>query len=143
MCLILAAQVLSGACASARRPPIGGNLLGLGELGSCNVDDAAGALRLAVKDVLVNDHTGEIEYLIVEPGRSSYGLDPHAAPRLESNSVLVPWDVIQIDPAQGCVLWKVGAEAILNAPQTSDPDQTDSNDIRLAQRYWEGIVRKN
>lgn len=114
----LAACSLATACAPVSQLATAEGLLDIDDLKTYRVEDARGVLSLVVKDVLVDDHTGEIDYLMVESEPSGYGLDPHTAPVVAGEYVLIPWKAVRVDSGNGRLLLTVNEDVVLHAPRS-------------------------
>jgi hypothetical protein len=140
LCLGLAAELLAAGCAGASpgmpesRPP------DFEVLKSARVREAGGGLSFLVKDVLIDERTGEISYLVVAVEPSGFNFDPRTAPLVDDESVLVPWKLIRFDPAQGKLFLTVDADAVLNAPRPLEPSGHMSGSAWAAvEQYWTSI----
>jgi hypothetical protein len=144
LCLILAAQFLATACTPMSTPAPNDRVLDLEALKSYRVEDASGSLSLIVKDVLVDDCTGDIDYLMIQAEPTGYGLDPRTAPILAEEYIPVPWMFIHSEPTQGRLRLTVNADVVLNAPRVLQFAWTMSGSaLTYVDQYWTSIAEED
>jgi hypothetical protein len=141
-CLLVAAQLLLAGCAGRIPSMPEGQPIDIEGLKGLPIRDASGDWSFLVKDVLVDDPTGQIIYLIATVDPSGFDLDPRTAPLLADEIVLVPWKFVRFDPAQGRLLLTVDADVVLSAPRPlRDSGGLSRATWTAVDQYWTSVAQ--
>lgn len=134
---LMAGAVLASACVAWGGSARDESLVDVTRLKTYRVEDASGSLLLEVDDILLDEATGQIGYLVVEPNPSGFGLDLHTAPAISGRSIPVPWRLVNLDPAHRRMVLAVGADVLLDAPYLGN-SAAPLREAKLAdvERFW-------
>jgi sporulation protein YlmC with PRC-barrel domain len=107
------------------------------------VRDVSGLFSSRVDGVVMEPHTGEIQYLAIRAPVSAFALDHSTIPALAgSDYILIPWQMVTIDPTGRSLILLAGLSELQGSPHFSDvPNQLSPDSVKRLNTYWSAILK--
>ena len=133
---LLAALLFIG-CTSTKPRATENHMIRMMDLPSYHVEDRSGTLILPVADIIVNNQSGEIEYLAVEVPLSGFDLDVRTAPYHSNQVILIPWQLANLEMEKKLFVLQVGVHELTESPRISPLITAYPGNWReIVERYW-------
>ena len=137
-CLVI--PLLFG-CASSTSSLNDQETLGVQSLSSYHVVDSTGSNRLPVFDMMVDERSGKLEYILIKAPLSDSDMDIRTAPFQSKQIILIPQQFADLEAETRQFRLQVGLPVLNNAPHFSLPIPSLPNDWRATvDQYWNSIL---
>jgi hypothetical protein len=141
--LFLLATFLSSGCSGLHLISKGQIWIGAMAISSYRVVDATGANRMPVIDLIVDDRSGNVDYIVIRTPFSGFDLDIRTAPFHSDQILLIPRQLSALEPETMEIKLQVGMQALNNSPRFSLPINSLPDDWRnVVDQYWFPIMEE-